>query len=90
MRQQRAARNDDGSSSGSSGSGADGSGLPPVLQESDLAFLLRLAGVSFALGAVIKYGSLLVDLPFTPNAAAGTALVFAPPIAWAAWALRKQ
>jgi hypothetical protein len=42
-----------------------------------------------AVGAAIKYGSLLVELPHRPNAAVALALVFGPPIAYAAWLLQR-
>lgn len=38
-------------------------------------------------GAVIKYGSLAIDLPFQPNAAAALAIVLGPPAVYAVWLL---
>lgn len=43
-----------------------------------------MLAVSFAGGAAVKYGSLLVDFPFEPTAAAALAFVLGPPIVWAA------
>jgi hypothetical protein len=58
--------------------------------DSDAAFLARMATGSFALGAGIKYGSLLVDLPFEPTATAALFFVLSPPMVWAAIRLAKQ
>lgn len=57
--------------------------------DSDAVFLAKMAGGSFALGACIKYGSLLVDVPFQPTATAALFLVLSPPIVWAALRLAK-
>ena len=56
----------------------------------DAVFLLKLGASSFALGGAIKYGSLLIDLPFQPSATAALALVLSPPLLWAAVALVKS
>ncbi|PSC69586.1 thiamine biosynthesis [Micractinium conductrix] len=53
-------------------------------------FLLKLAAISVTLGAAIKYGSLLTDLAFTPNAGVATAIVAAPSLIWAAFKLSEQ
>ena len=58
--------------------------------DSDVVFLARMAAGSFALGACIKYGSLLVELPFQPTATAALFLVLSPPVVWAALRLAKQ
>lgn len=50
-------------------------------------FLMKLLATSFALGTVVKYGSLLISLPFTPSTGAALTLVLGPPILWSAWAL---
>ena len=68
--------------------------------ESDAMFLAKLVGISFggARGgpqtvsdhnpspgaAVIKYGSLLTDVPFNANAALALLMVAAPPVVYAA------
>lgn len=57
--------------------------------DSDALFLLKLLVVSAVGGATIKWGSLLVDAPFHPNAAAALAIVALPPALWAAQALAK-
>jgi hypothetical protein len=48
----------------------------------DLEFLAKLVVVSFAGGAVIKYGSLLSDVPFSANSSVALGLVLLPPIAY--------
>ena len=62
--------------------------MPPLPQ--DALFLGKLLLVAFVGGAVVKYGSLLIDLPFQPNAAAACAIVLLPPAAWAAHALARR
>ena len=58
--------------------------------DSDVAFVAKMVIASFVLGGVIKYGSLLVDFPFQPNAAAALLFVLAPPAIWAVRALTRQ
>lgn len=60
------------------------------ITDSDAVFLLKLAATSFALGGAIKYGSLLVALPFEPNAAAAVAIVLAPATIWSARKLAQS
>lgn len=72
--------------------------LPVLVQEttqtsitdSDSVFLLKLAATSFALGGAIKYGSLLLALPFEPSAAAAVFFVLAPPLIWSAIKLAQS
>ena len=58
---------------------------PPSSPASTVAFLATLAVGAFAGAAVVKYGSLLTDTAFRPNPALALALVFSPPIGFAAW-----
>ncbi|KAG2433883.1 hypothetical protein HXX76_008236 [Chlamydomonas incerta] len=51
---------------------------------SDVVFVAKLAAVSFGGAALIKYGSLVLDVPFEPNGALAMTLVLGPPIAYAA------
>ncbi len=60
------------------------------ITDSDAVFLLNLAATSFALGGAIKYGSLLVALPFEPNATAAVAIVLAPATIWSARKLAQS
>ncbi|KAL4458235.1 hypothetical protein ABPG75_013100 [Micractinium tetrahymenae] len=60
------------------------------ITDSDAAFLLKLAAVSFALGGAIKYGSLLIALPFEPNAGAALLFVLGPPLIWSAIKLAQS
>lgn len=41
-------------------------------------------------GALIKYGSLCVDVPFQPNAVLALAIVSAPPLGFAIWMLLQD
>lgn len=60
------------------------------ITDSDAVFLLKLAATSFALGGAIKYGSLLLALPFEPSAAAAVLIVLAPPLIWSAIKLAQS
>ncbi|KAG2446485.1 hypothetical protein HYH02_008476 [Chlamydomonas schloesseri] len=51
---------------------------------SDVVFVAKLAAVSFGGAALIKYGSLVLDVPFEPNGLLAMTLVLGPPIAYAA------
>ena len=62
---------------------------PPPRPTQDALFLGKLLLVAFVGGCTIKYGSLLIDLPFQPNAAAAWAIVLLPPVVWAAQALAR-
>ena len=62
---------------------------PPSSPASTVAFLGTVAGGAFAGAAVVKYGSLLTDAAFTPNPALALAMVFSPPIGFAAWMLSQ-
>ncbi len=67
-------------------SGDDGAGPSGAAAgDSDALFLLKLLAVSFSTAAAVKYGSLLIDAPFRPEAGAAAALVLAPPLALGAW-----
>ncbi len=76
------------SSGGSSGPGSQ----PPqpsstAVGDSDVAFVAKLVVVSFVLGATIKYGSLWIDAPFDADPLLALALVFVPPLCYAAYIL---
>lgn len=64
--------------------------IPSAPRVQDALFLGKLLLVAFVGGATIKYGSLLIDLPFQPNAAAAWAIVLMPPVVWAAQALARR
>ncbi|GLI64687.1 hypothetical protein VaNZ11_008041 [Volvox africanus] len=49
----------------------------------DITFIGKVAGISFAGAAAIKYGSLILDIPFQPNALLAMLLVLGPPAAYA-------
>ncbi|GIL49510.1 hypothetical protein Vafri_5842 [Volvox africanus] len=49
----------------------------------DITFIGKIAAISFAGAAVIKYGSLILDVPFQPNALLAMLLVLGPPAAYA-------
>ncbi|GIL73606.1 hypothetical protein Vretifemale_3775 [Volvox reticuliferus] len=49
----------------------------------DITFVGKIAAISFAGAAVIKYGSLILDVPFQPNALLAMLLVLGPPTAYA-------
>lgn len=57
--------------------------------DSDLAFVAKLAAVSFAGGAAIKYGSLLSPLAFSQSDVLAVAMVFVPPTMYAAMLLTR-
>jgi hypothetical protein len=78
---------DDSGRSSSKPVGEVSSSSSSTIQDSDPEFLLKLVATSFALGAVVKYGSLLTSLPFTPSTGGALALVLGPPLMWSAWAL---
>jgi hypothetical protein len=63
---------------------------PPSSPASTVAFLATLAVGAFAGAAVVKYGSLLTDTAFRPNPALALALVFSPPIGFAAWMVSQD
>ncbi|MEW5315280.1 MAG: hypothetical protein WDW38_006721 [Sanguina aurantia] len=56
----------------------------PVMQdplpESDLAYFVRLTIISISGAAMVKYGSLIINAPFHPDAGVALALVFGPPL----------
>lgn len=58
--------------------------------EPDALFLAKLVGVSVGGAAAIKYGSLLTDIPFDPNAALALFLVAAPPVVYALILTRRS
>lgn len=62
---------------------------PPSSAANTVAFLGTVAGGAFAGAAVVKYGSLLTDAAFTPSPALALAIVFSPPIGFAAWMLSQ-
>eukprot|EP00890_Picochlorum_soloecismus_P000887 jgi/Picsp_1/179/NSC_00179-R1_predicted protein [Chlamydomonas reinhardtii] len=55
----------------------------------DAAFLLKLVAVSFAGGALIKYGSLFSSIPFTPSPIMAVSIVMFPPLAFAIWMISQ-
>lgn len=52
--------------------------------DNDLVFVVKLIVLSLAGGAVIKWGSLLMDLPFSANPVVAVAIVLGTPAVWAA------
>ncbi|KAF5839545.1 hypothetical protein DUNSADRAFT_518 [Dunaliella salina] len=56
----------------------------------DLLFMGKLFATSFAISAIIKWGSLLTPIPFTPNSALAAVLVIGPPAFYAALFLSKS
>ena len=46
--------------------------------DSDAVLLLKLALVSTAVSAFVKWGSLVVDFPFEPNVALAFGIIFIP------------
>ncbi|PNH12994.1 hypothetical protein TSOC_000074 [Tetrabaena socialis] len=58
----------------------------------DALFVAKLVAVSFAGAVAVKYGSLLTDIPFQPNAPLAMFLVLGPPSAYAAllWASENK
>lgn len=67
-----------------------GGGTPPsLIADSDSAFLLKLLGLCVFGGAAIKYGSLLLDLPFEPNSAIAVTAVVLPPAVYSLILLSK-
>ncbi|KAI8465880.1 MAG: hypothetical protein J3K34DRAFT_473044 [Monoraphidium minutum] len=64
--------------------GGSSSGSSSSSQDSDLAFVAKGLALSFAVGAAIKWGSLLVPLPHEPNAAVALTLVLGTPLAYGA------
>ncbi len=48
-------------------------------KESDAALAAKLAALTFVSAYAVKYGELGLDLPFTPNGLAATAIVFGIP-----------
>ena len=58
--------------------------------ESTAMFLAKLIGAAFALGAVVKYGSLVVDIPFKPSLGLALCIVMTPPSMFAIWMLSQS
>eukprot|EP00798_Chlamydomonas_sp_ICE-L_P017154 gene17154-23464_t len=56
-----------------------GAGSGDTADETDFVFLVRLASASFTGAAIIKWGSLLIDLPFQPSLASAVTLVLGVP-----------
>jgi len=54
------------------------------------AFLATLAVGAFAGAAVVKYGSLLNSVAFTPDPVLALAMVFTPPAGFAVWMLSQS
>lgn len=79
-----------GSPENGTGGGADNGTSTVSKADSDVLFVAKLAMVSFALGAGIKYGSLLLDAPFEANPLLALIIVGAPPISFAAYLLLGQ
>jgi hypothetical protein len=69
-------------SSGGNGGGNGG-------DNDDLAYVAKLAVLSFAGAALIKYGSQLVALPHEPNAAVAALAVIGTPVAYGGWLLTR-
>lgn len=53
-------------------------------------FLSTLTAGAFAGAAVIKYGSLLTSVAFTPSPVLALVIVFTPPSVYAAWMLSQS
>ena len=60
------------------------------LSTSTVVFLGKLTVGAFAGAAAVKYGSLLTDLAFTPSPLVALAIVFSPPVGFAAWMLTQD
>jgi hypothetical protein len=71
---------DDPPSSSSSSSSSSSTG----------AFLATVAVGAFAGAAVVKYGSLLNSVAFTPDPVLALAMVFTPPAGFAVWMLSQS
>ncbi len=54
------------------------------------AFLATVAVGAFAGAAVVKYGSLLNSVAFTPDPVLALAMVFTPPAGFAVWMLSQS
>ncbi|GMH35091.1 hypothetical protein BSKO_02959 [Bryopsis sp. KO-2023] len=78
------------------GSGEDGAanGTTPNVEsviEPDNLFLFKLLGLSTGGALFIKYGSLLIDAPFTSNAPLALGMIYGPTLVFAIWlALRSS
>ncbi|KAK9824430.1 hypothetical protein WJX72_010187 [[Myrmecia] bisecta] len=59
-------------------------------EDSDVNFLLRLAALSFTGACLIKYGSLLIDTPFSPNPVLALGMIFGPPGVYSALLLARS
>ncbi|GAX74190.1 hypothetical protein CEUSTIGMA_g1639.t1 [Chlamydomonas eustigma] len=62
----------------------------PDHSDSDTVFVLKLVAWSFVGGAMIKYGSLLFPVAFSPDPAIATLCVASPPILYAIATLLSQ
>lgn len=60
------------------------------VQESDVVFVAKLAFVSIAGGALLKWGSLLTPLASSANASVAWLLVVGVPLAYAATLLLRK
>jgi hypothetical protein len=58
--------------------------------DNDLAYVAKLAVLSFAGAAAIKYGSLLVSLPHEPSLPVALFVVLGTPVAYSAWLLTRR
>lgn len=66
-------------------------GTPKPLEESAPEFALNMIVKSVALAVGIKYGELLLDIPFQPSTSAAAVLIAAPTLANVAkWAARSM
>ncbi|KAI8113524.1 hypothetical protein M9435_003525 [Picochlorum sp. BPE23] len=54
-----------------------------------LSYLAKLFTVSVLGGAVIKYGSLIISLPFHPDGLIALSMIAFPPACFAAWMLTQ-
>ena len=64
---------------------------PKPLEESNIAFALDMFVKSLSVAFVVKYGELLIDLPFNPtNFAAGSIIALPTALNIAKWAKRSQ
>lgn len=59
-------------------------------EQSTVVFLAKLIGAAFVLGAIVKYGSLVIDVPFEPSPGLALGIVMTPPSMFAIWMLSRS
>lgn len=83
-------RADDVAMARAAGNGDGAKGSSSIDGDSDHLYVAKLAALSFAGAAAIKYGSQLVALPHEPSAAVALAAVLGTPVAYSAWLLVRR